>query len=131
MLASAPLLATAQDSEFNGEVFRTISMIFVLAMFMLFILAIMKKIMDHRVRRKLLEKSVPESLVNTLLHTEPVSAMSGNVKWFLLLLGAGIALTLIHRQLPLGIHSIAIMAFCLSGSFLCYFLFLRFVEKQK
>jgi len=131
MLASSPLLAVAQDNEFNGEVFRTISMIFVLAMFMLFILAIMKKIMDHRVRRKLLEKSVPESLVNTLLHAEPVSAMSANIKWFLLLLGAGIALTLIHQQLPLGIHSIAIMAFCLSGSFLCYFLFLRFFEKQK
>ncbi|RFS17899.1 hypothetical protein [Emticicia sp. C21] len=131
LLASlCPVFAYAQDGLYAPEVFRVASMIFTLGLFMWFILAIMKRLMDNKLKNKIVDKGVPDSVVASVLKTNPKEDLNANVKWFAILAGLGVALTAIHYTQPLGIHSLAIMAFSIAVSFLGYFLFLKQSEKN-
>jgi hypothetical protein len=63
------------------------------------------------------------------LQTNPNENRNVNIKWFAVLTGLGAGLTIIYYTLPFGIHSLAIMAFCIAASFLAYFFFLKYSEK--
>ncbi len=133
LLASvSPYLAQAQDG--NGlhapEVFRVVAMIFTVGLFMWFILAVMNRLMDNKLKNKIVDKGVPDSVVASVLKNNPKSDLNVNIKWFAILAGLGIALTAIHYTQPLGIHSLAIMAFSISISFLGYFFFLKQSDKN-
>ena len=128
----SPIILSAQDSyshSMEGEVFRTIATIFTVGLFMLFILTILKRIFDFRLKNKIVEKGIPESLVSSILQANPKEDRNINIKWFAILAGLGTALTIINFTLPLGIHSLAIMAFCIAASFLGYFFFIKYSEK--
>lgn len=116
-------------AQFNEEIFRVVSTIFVVGLFMIFILGILKRIMDFRLRNKIVDKGIPENVVSSILQTNPKDDRNSNIKWFAILTGLGTGLTLIYYTLPLGIHSLAIMAFCIAASFLGYFFFLKLSEK--
>ena len=128
----SPLMAHAQEGQelYKPEVFRTVAVLFTLGLSMWFILAIMKRIMDNRLKNKIMDKGVPDSIVASIFRTNPKEDLNLNVKWFAILAGLGIALTAIHYTMPLGIHSLAIMAFCIAGSFLGYFFFLKQSEDK-
>ena len=131
-ISAIPNLANAQGGKFlyiNMEVFRTCSVIFVVGMFMLFILAIMKYIINYRLKNKIVEKGVPEHIATSILQIDPKGNRNANIKWFAILTGVGVGLTIVYYTLPLDIHSLAIMAFCIGASFLGYFLFLKYAEK--
>jgi hypothetical protein len=96
---------------------------------MLFILTIMKRIVDFRLKSKIVEKGIPENIVSSILQTNPKEDRNINIKWFAILAGLGAAFVIIKFTLPLGIHSLAIMAFCIAASFLGYFFFIRSSEK--
>lgn len=129
---AAPFVVFAQDADrslSNEEVFRVSTSILVVGLFMVFILAVAKKIMDYRLKNKITEKGVPENIVASILQTNPKENTNANIKWFALLTGMGAALTIIYYTLPLGIHSLAIMCFCIAASFLGYYFFLQKTEK--
>lgn len=133
LLASlCPVFAYAQDNGglYGPEVFRVIATIFTVGLFMWFILAIIKRAMDNKLKNKILDKGVPDSIVSSILKNNPKEDLNVNMKWFAILAGLGVALTAIHYTMPLGIHSLAIMAFCIAGSFLGYFFFLRQSEDK-
>lgn len=126
----SPAMAHAQEGLYEPEVFRTVSVIFLVGLFMWFCLAVMKRIMDNKLRNKIIDKGVPDSVVSSILKTNPKQDLNANIKWFAILMGLGVALTAIHYTLPLGIHSLAIMAFCIAASFLGYFFFLKQSDKK-
>jgi drug/metabolite transporter (DMT)-like permease len=128
----SPYFAQAQEGSalHAPEVFRVVAMIFTVGLFMWFILAIMKRIMDNKLKNKIVDKGVPDSVVASVLKTNPKEDLNANIKWFAILAGLGIALTAIHYTLPLGIHSLAIMAFSIALSFLGYFVFLKISDKN-
>jgi hypothetical protein len=112
----------------NGvlEIIGTIALV---AIVMFSILQMIKYLMDYRLKNKIIDKGISEELASSLLHVDPNESKNINIKWFAILAGLGTALTIIYYTLPLGIHSLAIMAFCISASFLGYYLFLRKAEK--
>lgn len=118
-----------QDTDINPEVFRVCATIFVVGLFMLFILTIMKKIFEYRLKNKIVEKGITENIASSILQTKNGEETHINIKWFALLAGIGIGLTIVYYTLPLGIHSLAIMAFSISASFLGYYIFLRKLGK--
>lgn len=117
------------DSKFRPEVFNIIATIFVVALFMLFILTILKRIFEYRLKNKIVEKGIPENVVSSILQTKSSEDRNINIKWFALLAGIGAGLAIVNYTLPLGFHSLAIMAFSISISFLGYYFFLRQAEK--
>ena len=128
VLAVAPMSVYAQSfgqMSFDTEVFRMSAPIFAIGLFMFFILAILTRILDHRLKNKIVEKDIPENVIASLFNSDPKENRNINVKWFAILAGIGAGLTIVSYTLPLGIHSLAIMAFSISAGFLGYFFFLK------
>ena len=130
-----PLMATAQDSfprhnfRLNMEVFRTCAIIFLLALVMVFILSILKRFLEFRIKNKIVEKGVNENLVSSILKPDTREDGAINFKWFSMLASLGVGLTIVNYTLPLGIHSLAIMSFSMAASFLGYHYFLKRASK--
>ncbi len=125
------VLANAQDgipgreNSFNGEVFRTCSAIFVVILFMVFIVNVLKMFLENRMKHKIIDKGVSETAAASILQTTPKNDQHTNIKWFAILAGIGAGLMIVNYTQPLGIHSIATMAFSISLSFLGYYFFTK------
>lgn len=129
---TTPFAVNAQASnspEINQEIFNICATIFVVGLFMVFILTILKRIVDFRLKNKIVEKGIPENIVSSILQTNPKEDRNINIKWFAILAGLGTGLTIINYTIPLGIHSLAIMAFSISLSFLGYYFFVKQTQK--
>jgi hypothetical protein len=131
IVAVTPIIANAQSNTqgIDRDVFNACAIIFTTALFMIFILAIIRGIIEYRIKSKIVEKGIGENIASSILQTSPKENRNTNIKWFALLTGIGAGLTIIYYTLPLGIHSLAIMAFCIAASFLGYYFFLTHSEK--
>jgi len=130
-VCSVSFTANAHDSgfEYNEELFQIAAAIFVVGMFMYFIINIMKRIFEHRLKNKIVDKGISENIAHSILETKTGENKYANIKYFAILAGIGIGLTGVNYTQPLGFHSLAIMAFSISLSFLGYYLFIRNTEK--
>jgi drug/metabolite transporter (DMT)-like permease len=112
--------------RYNQDVFEACAAIFVVGMFMVFIITVMKKIFEHRLKNKIVDKGISETVAQSILQTKTAEEdKNANIKWFAILAGIGLGLTGVNYTQPLGFHSLAIMAFSISLSFLGYYLFTR------
>lgn len=97
---------------------------------MYFIINIIKRIFEHRLKNKIVDKGISENIAQSILETKATGESKyANIKYFAILAGIGIGLTGVNYTQPLGFHSLAIMAFSISLSFLGYYLFIRDTEK--
>lgn len=116
--------------RYNQEVFEACAAIFVVGMFMVFILTVMKRLFEYRLKNKIVEKGISENVAQSILESKSAEEnKNANIKWFAILAGIGLGLTGVNFTQPLGFHSLAIMAFSISLSFLGYYLFTRHSEK--
>ncbi|AFL82598.1 hypothetical protein Aeqsu_3164 [Aequorivita sublithincola DSM 14238] len=126
--------ATAQNdsiSTIDKDILVMIGMLVLIALVSFTVLTIIKRWMDYRLKNKLIDNGLSENIINSILQDDTNRNKNSNIKWFAILVGVGTALTIINYTLPLGIHSIAIMTFSVSASFLGYFFFLKYSAKQK
>ena len=127
-----PFLASAQDRDLPGidkGIFRICATIFLIGLFMVFILSILKRFLEHRLKNKIVDKGIPENIASSILQDTTKEDGNVNVKWFAILAGLGAGLLIVNYTQPLGIHSLAIMSFCISASFLGYYYFTRATQK--
>jgi hypothetical protein len=73
----------------------------------------------------MVDKGVPDTVVEQFLQPQSRDAKTQAIKAFLILAGIGLGLTVINFTIPMGIHSFAIMAFSIALSFLGYFFYIR------
>lgn len=131
---ASTLVANAQNdsvSPVDKDILVMIGMLILTALISFTILTIIKRWMEYRLKNKSIDKGLSENIINSILQDDTNRNKNSNIKWFSILAGVGIALTIINYTLPIGIHSIAIMTFSVSASFLGYFLFLKYTDKQK
>src|SRR5690606_38040537 len=98
-IIAAPFVAIAQNiatPAIDKEIFNIGATIFVLGLFMIFILVILKRIMEYRLKNKIVEKGVPENIVSSILQTNSKEDRNINIKWFAILTGVGAGLTIIY-----------------------------------
>ena len=115
--------------RYNMEIFEVCAAIFVTGMFMFFIITVMKRIFEHRLKNKIVDKGISENIATSILQTNTGESKYASIKWFAILAGIGIGLTGVYLTQPLSFHSLAIMAFSISLSFLGYYFFTRNTEK--
>jgi len=96
----------------------------------LFILTILRWILDFRLKSKLMSKEVPEALIHQLIQPEKKDSKSQAIKWFFIFLGTGIGLLIIKFSMPIGLHSIAILSISVALGFLAYYYFIKNSEKK-
>ena len=95
----------------------------------LFLLNAIKWILNYRLKSKMIDNEVSNDIVKQLLQPEKNETKKQTIKWFIILMGIAIGLTIISFFQPLGIHSLAIMIFSIAISFLAYYFYLRHSEK--
>lgn len=131
-VCSVSFTANAHDNDFvqNEEMLQVAAAIFVVGMFMYFIINIMKRILEHRLKNKIVDKGISENMAQSILATRPTEDnKNANIKWFAILAGIGLGLMGVTLTRPFGFHSLAIMAFSISLSFLGYYFFIRNAQK--
>jgi hypothetical protein len=90
-----------------------------------FILALLKSRQDYRLRSKLIDRGVPQTVVEQFLRPDQGDYRNQPLKFCLILSGIGVGLLICSFTLPIGIHSFATMAFSLALSFGAYYYFLN------
>ena len=131
-VCSVSFTANAHDGvlEINEEMLQVAAAVFVVGMFMYFIINIMKRILEHRLKNKIVDKGISENMAQSILATRPTEDnKNANIKWFAILAGIGLGLMGVTLTRPFGFHSLAIMAFSISLSFLGYYFFIRNAQK--
>ena len=113
----------------SEDMIQVFAAIFVVGMFMYFIISVLKRILDHRLKNRIIDKGISETIATSILETNSGENKNANIKWFAILAGIGIGLTGVNYSQPLGFHSLAIMAFSISLSFLGYYFFVKKTEK--
>jgi hypothetical protein len=124
----APFFLSAQGDysfRFSDKHFEIVATIFVVYLIITFILSLIRTLLDSRLKSKMVDKGVSDTIVQQFLQPRSRDAKTQAIKSFLVLLAIAVGLTIINYTLPLGIHSIAIMAFSISFGFLGYFFYLR------
>lgn len=116
-------------TEIDPDVYKISVMILVLFIVIHFILTVLRTFLDHKLKNKMIDKGTSETLVASILQKDPDSAKHTSMKWVLILMTSGIGLFITKEYLPLGIHSIGIMAISIAVGFLANTLYLhRFRE---
>ena len=118
------IVVNAQGDHINERVFDACAVIFVMLAIMVFVLAVLKKFFEYRLKNKIVDKGLNENITSSILQTTPKEGIHTNIKWFAILAAIGTGLMIINFTLPLGFHSLAIMAFSISLSFLGYYFFI-------
>lgn len=134
MLSSFAVSAQDQQTKliqgyYMTEVFRTVSIIITIIIFMIFVITLLKMFFDNRLKHKIVEKGIQESVAASLLQTTPKNDQQSTIKWACLLGGLGAGLFIVNYTQPLGIHSIGIMALSLSASFIIYYFLIKTTSK--
>jgi hypothetical protein len=111
------------------ELLRIIATIVMISLFMYFILTIIRRVFEYRLKNKIVDKGISENIASSILETKNSENKNINFKWFAILAGVGIGLAIANYTRPLGLHSLAIISLSISLSFLAYYLFVRQTEK--
>lgn len=117
------------DKDFMRELLTNCGVLIGIFLFTSFFLTIIRSAFDSKLKNKLIDKGASENVVNQLLQPLKKESKLEPLKWFSILAGIGLGLALIGAFQPLGIHSLAIMAFSLAAGFLAYYFFSKKAEQ--
>lgn len=117
------------DNDFMRELLTTSGVLIGLFLVSSFFLNLIRSFLDGKLKGRLIERGASEDVVNQLLQPLKTESKLEPLKWFSILAGIGLGLLLIDAFQPLGIHSLAIMAFSLAAGFLSYYLLTKKAEK--
>jgi hypothetical protein len=137
MLGLISVVANAQstynpfrDSSFMDNLMRITGTLLAVFLVSSFFLSIIKMFLDHRIKNRMIDKGVGENVVSQFLQPGKKETTNTAIKWFVIFAGIGLGLTLIDLFQPFGIHSLAIMSFCIAAGFLGYYYFTKKSDKQ-
>jgi hypothetical protein len=118
-----------RDKDLVEKLFQVLSIIFVIYLVANSILTLIKMFLDYKLKNKMIDKGASETIVHQLLQPQKTDARTTAIKWAIIVGGIGLGFSLMMLFLPFGIHSVMIMSFCISLSFLCYYYFIRKTEQ--
>jgi len=95
-----------------------------------FILQMTKRNLDYRLKNKIIDKGTPENIATQILQqTDKKEDRNFILQWIFVLVGIGTGVTITNFTRPIGLHSVAIMAFSVAAGFAVYYLLTKRTEK--
>jgi len=110
------------DQGFLVDTFHIASTIFLLYLCFNFVLELLQRNLDHRIKSKAIAAGASETMVSRLLARKKKDIRRGTLAWVCVLLAIGLGLSIINLTLPFGLHSVAIMAFSIGAGLLAFYL---------
>ena len=122
------ITAFAQDKpeplfnrEFFFDVIHIIAILLVIYLISSFILQLFRSNFDYRLKVKILERQPDETIAGQLVRHEKVNPLNTVLQWICTLTSVGLGFILIGATQPFGLHSLAIMSFCVAGGLGLYY----------
>ena len=128
-LPKAVMAQSANTMHLDNDIVKIGIAVASIGAVMLFVLEVVKRFMDYRLKEKALELRISDELASSIFGDKLNKSVTEAIKWFSLFAGLGIGLTIVNYTLPLGFHSLAIMAFSIAAGFLGYVIYLTRSEK--
>lgn len=110
-----------RDLLFN--ILNTCALVFVVYLIANFLVRIVRYNFDYRLKSKIVDKQTEEAIVSQLVQPEKTNTRRAILQWCCTLLGVGIGFTIMTLTEPLGLHSLAIMAFSVAAGLGTYYYF--------
>lgn len=128
-------MAQAQDGELHiprifEELIRAVIILFGMYLVGSFILIMFRQVLDHRLKRRMLEKGVSDEVARNFLRADSADVKTQTMKWFIIFLSIGAGFVMIDQTQPLGIHSIAIICFCIAFGYLAFYFFVKKTDRK-
>lgn len=130
------VVAFAQDKpeplinrEFIFDLIHIIAVLLVIYLIASFILQLLRSNFDFRLKTKILERQTDENVVGQLVRPDKVNPLNIVLQWICTLAAVGVGFMLIEFTQPFGLHSLAIMAFCVAGGLGLYYYFAKRATK--
>jgi hypothetical protein len=114
-----------KDRDFLFDVLHIGTMLITVYIISSFILQIFKTGMTARIKNRMLDKNTEENIVKELLQPDKKENKNYILQWFFIMIAIGIAFLLLMLTSPFGLHSMAIIAFCIAAGFGAYYYFTR------
>ncbi|HEV2355191.1 MAG TPA: hypothetical protein VGR89_13165 [Puia sp.] len=111
------------DRSLISDLLSTIAIVFVVYLISNFIVRIIRHNFDYRLKSKIVDKQTSEGVVTQLVQPEQPGTRRAVLQWFCTLLGVGIGFALMAATQPVGLHSLAIMAFSVAAGLGAYYFF--------
>jgi len=114
-----------KDRGFIFDMLNIIAIVTVIYMISNFILQILRQNIDYRLKNRILDKGTPENIVTQLVKVDKKEPGQAALQWFFVLGGIALGFTILHFIGSFGLHSLAIMAFCIAVGFAGSYYFTR------
>jgi hypothetical protein len=114
-----------KDRDFLFDVLHIGTMLITVYIISSFILQIFKTGMTARIKNRMLDKNTEGNIVKELLQPDKKENKNYILQWFFIMIAIGIAFLLLMLTSPFGLHSMAIIAFCIAAGFGAYYYFTR------
>lgn len=124
LTASGQQMDIRENEDMLMDILAAAAAIFLVYLVGLFVLSLVRRILDYKLRNKFIELRGDERMLNVLSEPSAKNDKKAAMKAFIVLAGVGLGLFLVNFFAPFGVHSLMIMAFCISLSFLGYYYFL-------
>ncbi|MDI9340338.1 MAG: hypothetical protein QM534_07165 [Sediminibacterium sp.] len=124
-----PLMSEIDHPGNNISYVDTLMPLFAITLVIVLVIQVTRYILDHKLKNKIIDRNISEQLATSILDKSATDKKNDSIKWAFLLLGLGLGLTITYHTMPLHIHSMAIISFCIGLSFLAYYFFLKHSKK--
>ena len=133
LTTALPFITMAQNNAreplIDQSFLNGLASILVLYIGLTFIVKIISRIQDSRLKSKMIEKGVSEQVVEQILRPAGNDTKEQIIKWVFILFGIGSGAAILHYTQPVGFHSIAFMCFSVGLSLLGYLFFIKRISK--
>jgi len=109
------------DRDFMVDAFHIGATLFLLYLCFNFVLDILQRNLDHRIKSRAIAAGSSETMVGRLLARQKKDFRRGALAWICVLLAIGLGLSIINLTLPFGLHSMAILAFSIGAGLLAFY----------
>jgi FtsH-binding integral membrane protein len=112
----------------RGLVFDMVNLcgiVLVIYLISAFILQLFRQNLDYRLKSKIVEKGTAENIISQLVQPDKKDPRNMILQWLCTLSGIGLGFILMMVTEPIGLHSLAIMAFCVVAGLGAYYFFTR------
>jgi FtsH-binding integral membrane protein len=113
------------DRSLISDFLNLCGIVLVVYLISAFILQLFRQNLDYRLKSKIIEKGTPENIVGQLMQPDKKDSRNVTLQWLCTLSGIGLGFILMIVTRPIGLHSFAIMAFCVVGGLGAYYFFTR------
>jgi hypothetical protein len=135
-ILSGSIVVYAQDKpeplvnrELIFDVIHICATIAVIYLISSFILQLLRRNLDFRLKMKIVERQTDEQIVSKIVEPDRANTMNTVLQWICALAGVGAGLLIMDATRPFGMHSLAFMAFSVAAGLGAYYLLAKRTKK--